>query len=159
VPRKGLKELLAAIAQMPRPSRPVLVTIGAKAPEVAVTAHRHLGMIHDDAVLAQAYSAADAVIVPSLQENLPNTALEAIACGTPVVGFDVGGIPDIVRPDDTGLLAPAGDETALSAAIARLLDDRALRQRLSGNCRRVAVQEYDPRQQALRYLELYRSMV
>src|SRR5690606_19576207 len=58
---------------------------------------------------ATAYSAADVFVIPSLAEAFGQTALEAMACGTPVIGFETGGIPDMVRPGDTGLLVPVGD--------------------------------------------------
>ena len=64
-----------------------------------------LGYIADAERQSLVYSAADIVVVPSLEDNLPNVGLKAMACGTPVVGFDIGGSPDFVRPGETGLLA------------------------------------------------------
>lgn len=68
-----------------------------------------LGIITDECRLAQLYACADAVAVPSLEDNLPQVALEALACGTPVVAFRVGGLPDAVTHRENGWLAKAGD--------------------------------------------------
>jgi glycosyltransferase involved in cell wall biosynthesis len=85
--------------------------------------------------------------------------LESIACGTPVVGFDVGGIPDMVRPGITGLLAPAQDSEALSAAIVELLYDPGRLAEMSANCRRVAEEEYTLERQTKAYVRLYKALV
>ncbi len=79
---------------------------------------RHLGTLHDDLSLAVVYSAADVIVIPSRQDNLPNTALEALACGTPVVGFRRTGLEDIVLDRETGFLADAGCEHSLAEGIA-----------------------------------------
>jgi glycosyltransferase involved in cell wall biosynthesis len=77
------------------------------------------------------YGAADVVCVPSTQPDpLPNAALEAAAAGCCVVAADHGGLPEILRDGETGLLVTPGDPAALAAALARLRGDRALRERL-----------------------------
>jgi glycosyltransferase involved in cell wall biosynthesis len=87
------------------------------------------------------------------------TALEAIACGRPVVGFAVGGIVDIVRPGLTGLTAPPRDVKSLGTAIAGLLQDDVTREGMRDSCRKVALEEYSLARQAQRYVELYESIL
>ena len=79
------------------------------------------------------YAAADAVAVPSTEPDpLPNTALEAAAAGRPVVASAHGGLVEILRDGETGLLVPPGDEVALAAALERLAADPGLAARLGG---------------------------
>lgn len=115
----------------------------------------HLGHINNDRILSLIYSAADLFVIPSLEDNLPNTVLESMACGTPVVGFDVGGIPDMVRLGETGLLTPQGDISALRTAIVNLFQDSEKLKMMAVNCYRIAVKEYSLKVQAKRYHELY----
>jgi glycosyltransferase involved in cell wall biosynthesis len=117
-----------------------------------------LGQVQSERILSMVYSAADVVVVPSLQDNLPNTVLESLACGTPVIGCDVGGIPDAVREGVTGMLTPAGDGAALGRALLLMLENPEARAAMAENCRRVAMAEYSLELQARRYLELYQSM-
>jgi glycosyltransferase involved in cell wall biosynthesis len=108
--------------------------------------------------LSLVYSAADVFVVPSLEDNLPLTALEALACGIPSIAFSAGGMPDIVREGQTGILTPTGDVGALRRAIAELLQNPERRATMSQECRRVAVQEYSLDAQARRYVTLYEEM-
>ena len=103
------------------------------------------------------YSAADVFVIPSLADNFPNTALESIACGTPVVGFGVGGVPELVRHGITGFVAQAGNAEELKDAVLQLLSDAGKRSEMARECRRVALAEYDVRTQAKRYCEIYQS--
>jgi D-inositol-3-phosphate glycosyltransferase len=88
----------------------------------------------DQSELARYYAAADVCAVPSLTESFGLVALEAMACGTPVVATRVGGLQTVVTPD-SGVLVPPNDSSALAEAIARLLDDPALRLRLAAGAR------------------------
>jgi glycosyltransferase involved in cell wall biosynthesis len=116
-----------------------------------------LGSVRDDLLLSQVYSAADIFAAPSMQDNFPNTALEALACGVPLVAFAVGGLREIVRDGETGILVPPGDVAALRAALAQLLQSPQLRVRMAENSRRIAVEQYSVEIQAHRYVELYES--
>ena len=84
----------------------------------------------DGATLAAFYAHADALVWPAVREAYGMALLEAQASGLPVVAGDVGGVPDIVRDEETGLVVPDGEWGAFARAVARLLDDRALRARL-----------------------------
>lgn len=158
--RKGLRQLLAAIGAIRSLSGLLLVTLGRGHHNDLPHAHtRHLGALHDPERLRTAYSAADVFAIPSLQDNLPNTILEAMACGTPVAGFATGGVSEAVQDGSTGLLARAGDSAALAEALRRILVDRPLRQELSAESRRRAEREFSVRLQAQRYAALYRAIL
>jgi glycosyltransferase involved in cell wall biosynthesis len=119
----------------------------------------HVGSVDNDRFLSMVYSAADMFAICSLQDNLPNTVLEAMACGVPVVGHAIGGIPDMVRNGETGFTVPVGDAGALADAICGVLNDRARCVEMGANARRIAEQEYPLDLQARRYAELYKDLV
>ncbi len=159
-PEKGFVLLAQALDGLSDLANPLLISLGSgKPPEKVRVPHWRLGHIGNERLLSLVYSAADIFVIPSLRDNLPQAALEAIACGTPVVGLAVGGIPEIVRPGITGLLAPAQDVPALRKAIRDLLQDPATRAELSINCRRIAVEEYALDVQAQRYIQLYETVL
>lgn len=115
--------------------------------------------VDDDRRLAAAYAAADVFVLPTLSENLPNGVLESLACGTPVVSFDVGGVPDAVRHMETGYLAPSADVSALARGIETLLTDDQLRTMLGHQARLVAEREFSLDLQARRFEQLYRDIL
>ena len=110
-------------------------------------------------MLSTIYSAADVFVIPSLQESFGQTVIESLACGTPVVGFASGGIVDMVRPGQTGWLAPTGDTNALREAIETALRDRERRIVMSPLCRQIAVEEYSLDVQARAYAKLYETLL
>lgn len=157
---KGFAMLARALKGLSHLTNLFLISIGSGKPPVEVEVpHLHMGHIGNERLLPLVYSAADIFVIPSLQDNFPQAALEATACGIPVVGFAVGGIPDIVRPGTTGLLVPPQDVNALRAAICDLLQDPVRRAEMAANCRRIAVEEYALEVQAQRYVELYQTIL
>jgi glycosyltransferase involved in cell wall biosynthesis len=116
-----------------------------------------VGRLRDQHSLALLYSAADVLVAPSRQDNLPNTVLEALACGTPCVGFDVGGMGDLIETGRTGLLAPAFDVDSLSRAIEEVLgwDGAAA----GARCRAFAEERFDAKLVASRHIELYKRLL
>lgn len=157
---KGFRHLLGALEGMDSSSGIFLLCLGfGSSPTLERFPQAHITSMTDDRSLSMVYSAADVFVLPSLADNLPNTMLEALACGIPVVGFAAGGIPDGVRPGVTGLLAKTGDSAELRSAILELLGNDAKRAEMSANCRRIALAEYDLRVQTNRYVEVYTEML
>ncbi len=115
-----------------------------------------LGSIYDERLMALAYSAADLFVIPSLMDNLPNTVLESIMCGTPVVGFPVGGIPDMIENGVNGYLADEISVDSLYETITKFLKfpDRFDREKI----RDLAIKKYDLNIQAKRYKELFKKI-
>jgi glycosyltransferase involved in cell wall biosynthesis len=159
--RKGFGFLIQALlGEEDRATNLFLLSLGYNKPARQMqTPWLHLERIDNDRILSLVYSAADVFVIPSVQDNLPNTVLEAMACGTPVVGVAVGGIPDMVRHERTGLLVAPDDTAGLRKAIRELCHDAARREDMSVNCRRVAVQEYSLEEQGRRYVDLYTSLL
>lgn len=157
--RKGGALLGEALTHLKH--KPVtLVTLGGGKPNLERDGqHVHaLGFIDHERTKVLAYSAADLFVHAAPVDNLPNVVMEAIACGTPVVGFPIGGVPDMVRPGETGWLAQEVTGVALAAAIDAALDDVQGGVDLRPSCRTVAESDYDNVHQAQRYAELFRSL-
>jgi glycosyltransferase involved in cell wall biosynthesis len=129
-PRKGFDLLLQALKQLrdePRAQDMEFVVFGQRAPQsppnLGFPIH-YTGHLHDDVSLRALYSAADAMVIPSRQDNLPNTGVEAHACATPVIAFNTCGLPDIVEHQRTGYLAKAFETEDLAHGIAWVLAQR-----------------------------------
>ncbi len=164
-PRKGIDLLLSALSQLR--SEPILeslqlVVFGQKSPQhrphLSFPVH-YTGHLHDDLTLRALYSAADAMVIPSRQDNLPNTGLEAHACATPVVAFNTGGMSDIVSDRTTGALAQPFDPMSLAAAIRWVLEDSNRHQRLSAAARARAESLWSPGRVAGLYTDIYRQVI
>jgi glycosyltransferase involved in cell wall biosynthesis len=155
-PRKGAAQLAAAWRQLGA-ERPLLLAFGGgQLPEALRGSElRELGYLRTAEEKAAAYSAADVFVLPSLEDNLPQTGLEAMACGTPVVAFAAGGVPDFVRHERTGLLAPTGDVAALASALTRMLEDAALRRACGRAARETVEREYAADVEAETYERLF----
>ncbi|MGD0915984.1 MAG: glycosyltransferase [Thermodesulfobacteriota bacterium] len=117
-----------------------------------------LGYLDRDEDIRTTYSAADIFVLPSLEDNLPNTLLEAMSCGTPVIGFDTGGIPDVVENGVTGMVVSRGSENLLGEAILRILGNSELLATMAENARGKAVKDFGLSVQATRYLSLYSEL-
>jgi len=116
-----------------------------------------LGTIFDDEKLAICYSAADIFLAPSLEDNLPNTVMESLACGTPVVAFKTGGIPDMVQHQQNGYLAEYRSSEDLARGIAWVYS--ANPQVLSANSRKKIEDDFSEHIIARRHIELYESLL
>jgi len=159
--RKGFQLLQSALQDLSQSAwqdKLELVIFGASRPEQPIDfgfkAH-YLGELHDDLALALVYSAADLLVAPSIEENLPNTVLEAISCGTPCVAFNIGGMPDLIEHHENGYLAQPFKIEDLAQGIAWVLENSDRYQKLSHRAREKAEQEFALEIQAHRYSALF----
>ncbi|TYQ25945.1 glycosyltransferase [Pseudanabaena sp. UWO311] len=162
--RKGGDLLLNALRQLPKSLKAEVLLLTFGNGSEAITAELGiptigLGYISSDRLKSIAYSAADLFIFPTRADNLPLVLQESMACGTPMVSFDIGGVPDLVRPMVTGYLAKTEDAKDFCNGIVTLLEDDQLRQTMSDNCRAIALAEYPLELQAERYIKLYKEIL
>ncbi len=157
--RKGYAHLVAALGRLAsmRPDVHLLI-YGARAAADGLSGIpvHSVGHIDDEPSMVDVLNAADVFVAPSEQDNLPNTVVEALACGCPVVAFDIGGMPDLIAPGLNGFLAPPFDAARLADGI-----DATLRgaEDMRAGARAHAEAHYDLRRVAQRYLDLYSELV
>jgi glycosyltransferase involved in cell wall biosynthesis len=157
--RKGLNILFEAIRGIKFSNDVQLVIFGSENPLKGIDVPtRWLGRLDNPEELACWYRASDAFLLPSTEDNLPNTMLEALCCGTPVIGFSVGGIPEAVESGNSGLLADVVSPKSLAQLIRHLIDDKQLRQKLHENLHLDLSPKFGLAAQAQRYLKLYEEL-
>jgi glycosyltransferase involved in cell wall biosynthesis len=105
------------------------------------------------------YSTADVFALPSLSEGSPNVVLEAMAANLPIVATAVGGVPEMLENNESALLVPPNDPPAFAAAMATLLTNQDLAQRLATNAARVADSQHDPESYVRSLIEIYREVI
>jgi glycosyltransferase involved in cell wall biosynthesis len=158
--RKGSDLLMAALGHLRGEIEDLeLIIFGEYAPkeiqDLGFPVH-YTGPLYDDLTLRSLYSAVNAIIIPSRQDNLPNVGLEALACGVPVVAFDIGGMADIVDHQHTGWLARAFDTERLAQGIQWVLRQA---DELRPAARAKAVEQFSYPVVASQYLALYEDVV
>ena len=161
--RKGFHLLKLALQEM-RDESPhtELVVFGASAgigeADFGRTCH-YLGRLHDEISLALVYAAADVFVAPSIQDNLPNTVLESLACGTPVVAFNIGGMPDMIEHQQNGYLAKAFEAQDFATGLQWVLASSQRWQQLSQRARQKVEQQFTLEIQAQNYLRLFKQII
>lgn len=151
---KGMDYLIDACRQLEDYE---LVILGGHAEEVVdqlpLKAHS-LGYVNDERRIVEIYQAVDVFVLPSLSENLPNTIMEAMACGVPCVGFKVGGIPEEIDHKRNGYVAEYRDSDDLARGIRWILSEADYDQ-LSQEAVRKVAHSYSQQSVAISYLDVY----
>lgn len=160
-PRKGIKFFFDAI-QLVLDSCPNLqiLCIGnilnakkSKYPQIIYISNQS-----DEKTISQILCSADFLVVPSLMDNLPNVIVESLACGVPVVGFPVGGIPEMVIDGQTGFLADEMTSSGLATAMLRMINMATHeKSQMKHNARAFAVKNYSIDSQSQKFIMLYKS--
>lgn len=161
--RKGADLLLSSLSALPGSIRDRLLLLalgngGEMIGKAAELPTLSLQFVSNDRLKAIAYAAADIFVTPSRGETFGLVVLESLACGTPVVAFEVGGISDLVIPGETGLLASLEDVPAMANRISELLLSSERRIRMGAAGRRLAETRFSLEQQVDRHVSLYQKL-
>lgn len=162
--RKGGDLLVKALSKLPESlkAETILLTLGHGSESISQTVGMkclNLGYVTSDRLKSIAFSAADLFVFPTRADNLPLILQESMACGTPMVSFKVGGVPDLVRPGITGYLANPEDANDFCNGIVQLLQEDDTRDCMSKNCRAIALEEYALETQTQKYIDMYQKIL
>ena len=163
--RKGFHLLQSALKNLSKTdwrNKCELVVFGAvksnDSPNLGFKTH-YLGRLNDETTIAQVYAAADVFVAPSLQDNLPNTVMESLSCGTPCIAFKIGGMPDMIEHQRNGYLAKPFDIEDLAKGIVWVLEARNSEDcKLGHHAREKVEREFKLEIQARRYLSLFEDI-
>ncbi|HAS47583.1 MAG TPA: hypothetical protein DCS93_44310 [Microscillaceae bacterium] len=155
--RKGLDLLLGALENIQNADDLLICTVGSKDLNLKtnVPTH-HFGRIEDKKQLAKVYNIADVFVAPSREDNLPNTVLESIACGTPVIAFNIGGMPDMIKHGENGILCGEATSNNLQKGIEGFLKNEYAFD--SQKIYQDAQARYYPARQIDAYIELFEKI-
>jgi glycosyltransferase involved in cell wall biosynthesis len=157
--RKGIKYALEAISLLD--SEPYVLAVGGQSDDLLKQKFpiRCAGYIQDKTELAHYYSAADVFVFPTLADNHPLAAIEAMACGTPVIGFRTGGVPEIIDHNINGWLVDQKDVSGLVSALNTVMSDSARLPEWAENGLNKVKKCYNPELFLMRHRDLYESLL
>lgn len=157
--RKGYSLLLEAFQRLQLKDKVTLCAVGIKNNSTTFinTDFYELGSFSDERLMSIAYSAADIFVIPSLEDNLPNTVIESLLCGTPVIGFPTGGIKEMIEDEKNGYLCKDISVPALAEKLNKFLTGSYIFDR--DKIRKDAVEKYDSTVQTKRYIKLYKELL
>ena len=153
-PRKGMRLLLEALQQLAATQKNIhLLIAGSGVIQSTGFATTHVGSIQNGVLLSHFYSACDVFVCPSTQDNLPNTVLEAMACGTPVISNNVGGLPDLLENEKIGVLVGVGKNSTLNFALNSFIKNSKMKE-LKAERKNFT---FNAQRQSHEYLKLYHA--
>lgn len=157
-PRKGMQYLPELMKRLPASDFHFCIIGHLKNEQSLPINASYLGQIHNEELLAKIYAATDLLLMLSLADNLPNVLLEAMACGTPAVGFNVGGVSDVIVPGETGILVDAGNLKDFLASLFFLAKNPALVSSFTSNAREFAISKFSLEHQLQAYERIYNML-
>jgi len=161
--RKGgqyLQESISRLVELGAAENVEGLFFGSASLETAIPGH-NMGYVSDPRRLSLIYAAADVFAFPSLEDNAPQTVVEALLSGTPVVGFPVGNVPELVTHHDTGYIARYGDAEDFASGLAWALEDpRTPEAQLRGLRGHIHARDYhDPHAATAQCIDIYREII
>lgn len=158
--RKGIRYLIESMQYLECIKDDfILCSVGKGDLKILSYTYRNFGYVSDREKMAELYSVADLFVIPSIADNLPNTILESLACGTPVLGFDTGGVPEMVKEGKTGFLVDVGNTEMLAYKIRKAIDNPSLLEIMSSQAVLYCNEHFSLEKQAFDYMKLYEAMM
>lgn len=156
-----MREALTRVAETQEKKQILFLALGEDAPSerIGCAEIRFIPYQRDPKIVASYYQAADVYVHAARADTFPNTVLEALACGIPVVATAVGGIPEQVEDGVTGFLTPMGDSEMMADRIVRLLTDHDRRRQMGARAAEIAQKRFDLNRQADEYLAWYQEIL
>jgi glycosyltransferase involved in cell wall biosynthesis len=155
--RKGMSYLLEALKYFDK-NEVIACAIGKENTDLnGIPNIVQMGTLYDEYTMSIAYSSADLIVVPSLQDNLPNVMIEALICGCPVIGFPVGGMLDVIQTNVNGILTKDISPEALLESIKLFLSNIDNYDRDA--IRNKAIEKFSMEVQAKSYIDLYKTLI
>ncbi|QPH39935.1 glycosyltransferase [Pedobacter endophyticus] len=154
--RKGFTHILDLLNDAEIAQKCQFIAVGSIKESDKVKGVKYLGKVNSEAAISDIYNMADIYLLPSLEDNFPNVMLESLACGTPVVGFDIGGLKDLITNDVNGYLSESITVSGLKAALLKCIDHIG-----SFDKKAIANQigtRYNTKIQAESYLNIYKTL-
>ncbi|MDQ3047792.1 MAG: glycosyltransferase [Bacteroidota bacterium] len=154
--RKGLQVLLDSLTFLANRNDYLVCSVG-QSDILNSPGYFSLGEIRDEKKMMKAYNSADVFVLPANEDNLPNVVLESLACGVPVIGFNIGGMPDMITNGLNGLLCQKISPSQLAETIHQFFSEKE--KYSSELIRKDAVEKFNNTLQAERYISIYRNLI
>jgi glycosyltransferase involved in cell wall biosynthesis len=164
--RKGFKFLHDALRQFSQAlkdytleTKITLISMGDGDLDIDGIEHKNMGFLTNETEISEIISCCDMFLNMSREDNLPNTIVESLACGVPVISTSVGGIPEMYDPNKSGRLVNRDDSKSMCEELLLLVTNPELLKQLSDNARKEAEKNYSPKTQASKYFDLFTKVI
>lgn len=158
-PAKGFPDFIKILEDIHNSEIQAIVLGESKEPINLPIPFHYAGYVRSPDHVRSLFGAADLYITTSLEDNLPTTVMESLACGIPALGYNIGGIPELIDDGSTGFVFPKGDWQAMAGGVLRLLENPDLHAQFSINARGKAETEYEESIVAKSYANLYKEVL
>ena len=164
--RKGMKFIVEALKKLARnlkarkiSKKIVLLTYGHGSTPIDCMETRHLGFIQSENQIIKVLNTVDLFLSMTREDNLPNTIMESLACGTPVISTDVGGISDMVTNNYNGKLVQRDSSSQMAEAILHSIEEKKLLTKWSANARKSAELNFSHQKQGSEYIKVFNHLL
>jgi len=156
-PAKGFPDFLLLVEALKECNIQVIILGASKELVTLPVTFYYAGYVGDSRSVRELFAAADVYVTTSHEDNLPTTVMESLACGVPAIGYEIGGVPELISHGETGFVYTKGDWQSMAQGVKNLMENPDLLKAFSFNARKKAEEQYDESQVAQQYAALYQK--